>query len=116
MDEAAHLLDFFFLDEFRGIEILDFARDLGIEERGIESLNAGDAGLASQQALPVLLGGVADSAQEADARNYDSAGNKEVLLPGFIVACDTSLLLNQRSPSLPHARPAALLPRRACYT
>ena len=33
LDEAAHLLDFFLLDELRGIEMLDLAGDLAVERR-----------------------------------------------------------------------------------
>jgi hypothetical protein len=78
MDEPAHLLDFLLFDELRRIELFDFARDLAIKQRGIERLNAGNATAADQQRLPVLLRGIADGADEADARDYDSAGNKRL--------------------------------------
>ncbi len=75
LNEAAHLLDFFFLDEFRGIEVLDLTRNLAIEQGGIESFNAGNAAADFKQRLPGLFRGVADRGQKTYARNYDSAGN-----------------------------------------
>jgi hypothetical protein len=78
MDEAAHLLDFFFFDEFRGVEILDLAGNLGVEKRGIESLDAGNATADLKQRLPGFYSGVADRGQKTYARDYDSAGNKRL--------------------------------------
>ena len=43
LDKTAHLLDVFLLDEACGIEMLDLARDLTIERRGVEGLNTRDA-------------------------------------------------------------------------
>ena len=48
VDEAPHLLDFFFLDELQRVEVADFAGDLGRELRGVELLDLLDAALAGQ--------------------------------------------------------------------
>ena len=45
MDEARHLLQFFFVDELQRIEILDLGRDLAGEIGAIELCNAGNAAL-----------------------------------------------------------------------
>jgi hypothetical protein len=58
--------------------VLDLARDLGVEQRRIEGFDARDAAAAGEKGLPGLLGGITDSGQKTDARNYDSAGNKKL--------------------------------------
>ncbi len=58
VDEAAHLLQLFFLDELQRIEILDLRRDLAGELRGIKLRDAGHAAFAGKQVLPDLLRGV----------------------------------------------------------
>ena len=75
LDEAAHLLDFFLLDEAGRIEMLDLARDPAVERRRIEGLDARDAVAAFEQRLPGVLRGVANRGQETDTGDYDSAGN-----------------------------------------
>src|ERR1022692_4712959 len=73
MDEASHLLDFFFLDEVEGIEVLDLGGDLAGEGGGVELGDAGHAAFAGEHGLPHLSGGVAHAADQADAGNYDPA-------------------------------------------
>jgi len=63
--------------------MLDFAGNLSIEERRIERFNAGNTTATDQQRLPSLFRGVANGCYQADARDYDSAGNKRTLLPEF---------------------------------
>jgi hypothetical protein len=46
VDEAAHLLHFFFLDELEGIEVADLGGDLAGEGGGVEGGDATDAALA----------------------------------------------------------------------
>jgi hypothetical protein len=75
LDEAAHLLDLFFLDETGGIEMLDLARDSAVKRRRIEGFDMRDTAAAFEQGLPGLLCGVADRAQKADTGDYNSAGN-----------------------------------------
>jgi hypothetical protein len=58
--------------------MFDFAGNLGVKPSRIESLDAGDAAAAFQQGLPRLCRGIADGGDEADARDYDSAGNKKL--------------------------------------
>jgi hypothetical protein len=78
MNKAAHLLDFFFLDEFSGVEIFDLTRNLGVEQGRIKGLNAGNATADLKQSLPGLNGGIADRGQKTYACDYDSAGNKRL--------------------------------------
>src|SRR5579863_1338260 len=75
LNEAAHLLDIFFLDEAGGIEMLDLTRDLTVKCRRIEGFNARDAVAAFEQSLPGLLRGVADCTQQTNTGDYNSAGN-----------------------------------------
>jgi len=62
--------------------MFDFARNLSVKQRGIEGFNAGNAAAGLQQRLPRLCRGIANGSDETDACNYDSAGNKPILLPG----------------------------------
>ena len=59
VDEAAHLLHFFFLDEIEGIEVADFGGDLAVKSGSVEPGNAVDAALAGEQSLPHRVGGIA---------------------------------------------------------
>jgi len=67
VNEASHLLHFFFLDELERIEVADFGGDLAGEGGGVEMGDAVDAALAGEQGLPDDVGGIADGADEADA-------------------------------------------------
>ena len=80
MDKTTHLLDLFFLDEARGIEVLDLARDAAIEQRRIERFDNGNAVPALKQRLPGLFGVVSNGREQTDAGDYDSAGNNSLLL------------------------------------
>jgi hypothetical protein len=71
VNEAAHLLHFFFLDELEGIEVADLARDLAGEGGSVECGDAVDAALAGEQRLPDGVGGVADGTDQADAGDDD---------------------------------------------
>jgi hypothetical protein len=62
--------------------MLDFTGDLAVEQRRIEGFNAGNAAAGFQQRLPRLCRGIANGGNKTDARNYDSAGNKRILLSG----------------------------------
>ena len=55
VDEAAHLLDFFFLDEIERVEIAYFGSDLAGECGGVKCGNAVHAALARRQSLPYGL-------------------------------------------------------------
>jgi hypothetical protein len=48
VDEAAHFLDFFLVDEMQWVEILDFCRNLTRELGSIELSDATDTGSASK--------------------------------------------------------------------
>jgi hypothetical protein len=71
VNEAAHLLHFFFLDELQRIEIADFGSDLAGKCGGIKSGNSVDATLTGKQSLPDRIRGIAYGADQANAGNYD---------------------------------------------
>ena len=71
VDEAAHFLDFFFLDEIQRVEVLDLGGNLARVSGGVELGDSSDAALAREQVLPDFLRGVADSTDQANAGNYD---------------------------------------------
>jgi len=73
VNEASHLLHFFFLDEVEGIEVADLGGDLTGEGGGIEGRDAIDAALAREQRRPDLAGGVAQGADQADAGDDDAS-------------------------------------------
>src|SRR5438132_13116982 len=56
LDEAAHFLDFFPLDEIRRIEILHFSGNTSGERRGVELLYARDSVAAFADSPPGLFG------------------------------------------------------------
>ena len=80
VDEARHLLDFFFLDIVQRVEVLDFGGDLAGEGAGVETGDASDAALAREHGLPHFIGGIAHAADQAEPRNYDPASQ---LFPRF---------------------------------
>ena len=73
MDEASHLLQFFFLDVVQRVEVPDLGGDLAGEVGGVETGDASDAALAGEHALPHFVGGIAHAADEAEAGDYDPA-------------------------------------------
>jgi hypothetical protein len=83
LDETPHLLDLFFLDELRGIEMFDLAGNLAVECRRVEGFNTRNTAAALEQRLPGLFRGVADRGQETNAGNYNSAGNNDSPLVRF---------------------------------
>src|SRR5581483_1568749 len=86
MNEAAHLAGFFFVDEVKRIEVLDFGGN-GTRKAGrIEAGNLRDAALAGQQIPPDLRAGVAHPADEAHSSNDDSTA--QVLFAAFRVCVD----------------------------
>ena len=85
MDEAAHLLQFFFLDELQRVEILDFSRDLAGELGCIKLRDACHAALACEQVAPDLFRGVPHPADQTNASDYDPSRQ---LLSAFRVLSD----------------------------
>jgi hypothetical protein len=73
VDEAAHLLHFFFLDELEGIEVADLGGDLAGKGGDVEGGDAVDAALTGEQRLPDGVGGVADGTDQADAGDDNPA-------------------------------------------
>ena len=73
VDEAAHLAGLLLVHEDVGVKVLD----LGGEANGVAGeIVGGDLGHAAatgEQALPDLLGGVADPADQAHARDHDTS-------------------------------------------
>src|SRR5208282_13045 len=82
VDEAAHLLYFFFLDEIEGIKVADLGGDLAGKGRGVEPGNASDATFASDQSLPPRAGGMAHGADQADAGDDDPT--RQIESPPFL--------------------------------
>ena len=78
MKRPIFLISFFSMNR-DGIEMLDLAGDLAVEQRRIEGFNAGNAAAALQQRFPGLLRGIANRGQQTDAGDYDSAGNNVLL-------------------------------------
>ena len=85
VNEAAHLLHFFFLDELEGIEVADFGGDLAGKGGGVESGDAIDAALAREQRLPDCVGGIAHRADQADSGDDDAPSSVagQTYLPAF---------------------------------
>src|SRR5258708_2070268 len=82
VNEAAHLFNFFFLDEVQRVEVLDLGGDLAGKLGGVEASDAPDATFAGNDGVPHLTGGVAHATDQADARNYDPAS--QAYLPPFL--------------------------------
>src|ERR1019366_6851133 len=75
VNEAAHLLQFFFLDEVERVEVLHLGRDgTGILRR-VKECDGGNPTGAGQQACPHCLGGVADTANHSKTGDNDSAAH-----------------------------------------
>src|SRR5713226_5235769 len=85
MDEASHLLQLFFFDEFQGIEILDFGGDLASKLGSVKLGDTGHSALTGQQFSPHLFRGVAHPTDQADSGDYDPTSQ---LLPAFRVFTD----------------------------
>ena len=85
VNEAAHLLYFFFLDEIQRVEIFDFGRDLAGVLGGVKLSDPADAAFARQQVPPDLISFVADRADQADP-GHDNSSHQ--LLPRFRVLAD----------------------------
>src|SRR5260370_12634112 len=73
LDEAAHFLDVFPLDEVCRIEALHFSRHAGVEGRGIELLDTRDPVASLADSLPGLFGADAPRGHQPDACYYYSA-------------------------------------------
>src|ERR1017187_1742330 len=85
VNEAAHLLEFFFLDEIERIEVFDLSSDLTGELSRIELRNPGYATLSGKQALPNFFRGIAYSTNQPDPSDHDPSSQ---LLPAFRVLPD----------------------------
>jgi hypothetical protein len=79
LDEAAHFLEFFFLNPQKGIEVLHFAGDFAVKIGGIEKRNGADAALAGEEVFPCLLRTDAQRTDQSNARNYYPASQNSTL-------------------------------------
>ena len=73
LNEAPHLLDFFFLDVERRVEVLHLARDAAIEAGGVEGGDGRDPVLALLDGFPDRFRADANRSQHADSSDYNSA-------------------------------------------
>ena len=73
VDEGVHLLDFFFLDELRRIEILHLGGNLRIVSARIESRDSADAGLAGAKGLPRLVYAGTKRCHQAKTGHYHTS-------------------------------------------
>ena len=73
VDEAAHLAGLFFVDEEERVEVLDLGGEAHRMAGEIECFDLGHAAAAGEQAFPDFADGSADSADEAQAGDDDSA-------------------------------------------
>ena len=71
VNEAPHLLDFFFLDEVQRVKRLDLGRDLAGKGGSVEPSDAVDATLARQYRGPHVCRGVTQRADQSQACDYD---------------------------------------------
>ena len=67
VNEAAHLLHFFFFDEVQRVEVANLGGDLASIGGGIKCGDAADTALSGLQGLPDLAGRIAQGADQADA-------------------------------------------------
>src|SRR5207253_8740387 len=85
VDEAAHLLEFFLVDELQRVETLDLGRDLAGKIGRIKLRNPRHSAFAGEQVLPRLVRGVPDCTDQAQTGDYDPSTQ---LLPAFRVLPD----------------------------
>ncbi len=85
VDEAAHLLYFFFFDEIQRLEILDLGGNLAGVLGCIKLSYPANSALTRQQVPPDLFSFVADRANQANTRDDNSPHQ---LLPRFRVLTD----------------------------
>src|SRR5262249_54841097 len=71
LNEAAHLLQFFFFDPVERIKTLHFAGDLAVEVRGVEMRNRSDTADAGDEVSPALLRADAQRADQPNSRNHN---------------------------------------------
>ena len=74
VDEAPHLARFFFLHKLQRIKILDFSGESDWKTGGVKTLDRGHTADPVHQALPHFRCGVAHTADQPQAGDYDSAG------------------------------------------
>src|ERR1017187_6348560 len=73
LDEAPHLLDFFFLDVIARIETFDFAGDSAGKSRRVKRRDPRDAALGSKNRTPGQFRSNPQRRQQSDAGHYDSS-------------------------------------------
>src|SRR5580700_348266 len=83
LNEAPGLLQLFFLEPIEWVEIADFTRDAAIERGGVKVRDRTDTALAGQQITPYFFGADTASANQTNARNDNSAVQREFLLYGM---------------------------------
>src|SRR6266404_2136340 len=84
MDEAAHLLDLFLLDEVERIEALHLGGDGAGKAGGIKVRDGVHAAFAGKQVLPCFRNGVADSADHSQPGDYNPPGRPICNAQGYL--------------------------------
>ena len=69
---GVHLPGLFTVDEFRRVEVLNFAGKLCFEFRTIEMCDRSGTAYTSHHVLPSLLGSITQGADSADSGHYNS--------------------------------------------
>src|SRR5215472_17145254 len=90
VNERVHLLDVFFLEPAEGIELFNFACNLGGKLSGVETGNLGNAATPFAKAVPRILGSRPERGYQTHARHHNSSflQNKNLLSLLTTWACE----------------------------
>ncbi len=69
LNETRHLLEFFFLDPLKGVEVLHFAGNLAVEAGGVEMRDRRDATASGDEVPPAFLRADTQRADQSNTRN-----------------------------------------------
>ena len=75
VDEARHLLEFFFFDPLEGVEVPYLAAELAIEAGRVEAGDRRDAAASGDKISPAFLRADAQRADQPNTGNDDSASH-----------------------------------------
>src|SRR6266478_5601887 len=69
LNEAAHLLQFFFLDPLEGVEVFDLASNLAIKSSGVKLRDEANTAAPGHEVFPAFLRADTQRADQSNARN-----------------------------------------------